>query len=58
MKIVSDSLEQKIGVTRVSERDVHVSMHVLGGQCGGACIHARVCVYISTNVYCCGSNCG
>ena len=46
MKIVSDSLEQKIGVTRVSERDVHVSMHVSGGECGGACIHARVCVCV------------
>ena len=46
MKIVSDSLEQKIGVTRVSEWDVHVSMHVSGvSVVVHAYMHMCVCVH-------------
>ena len=50
MKIVSDSLEQKVGVTRVSECEVCVSKCVLGVEGDGACV--QVCVYVRTDALC------
>ena len=65
MKIVSDSLEQKIGVTRVSECDLHVLLW-RGGWRGGfglcsvcVCVHAcmRACMYIHYCMSVYGSGC-
>ena len=55
MKIVSDSLEQKVGVTRVSECEVCVSKCVLGVEGDGTCVQVCTCsMYVCTYVrtYC------